>query len=229
VRSQHIYSFLIETLDAPNPLPAIKIKKVKIVKPEIGKIATVSIVLVIIIQIVLSYVLKFSNQYVLLKSGVIISIVSAYWIFFNKIGWQYPFFRIFGWLCDIPNLNGRFEGTVERNSNDEPHKFVMEIKQTYMNIWMNTYSRNSFGRSIAMNLVKDDVGKFHLFSTWTCRTSNISDPNKKDDFYGSSITSISKKGDIILLEDEYFTRRNPPTQGKTLMKYKSKILLHRYE
>lgn len=202
----------------------------KIVKPDLNKIATVSIILVIGIYAMTHYIFHTESDFIIYKTGMIISLIGLFWFFYEKIGWRYSLFRLFNWLCETPNLNGRYEGYVNRNNENNPHSFIMEINQSFREISINTYSKNSVGKSITANIVKDGVGKYYLFYTWQCRTRKIDNPMVKEDFFGTSMIEISKDSNgKYQLEDDYYTRRNPPTSGETKLKFKSKTLLHRYE
>src|SRR5438128_1417544 len=116
------------------------------IKPELKKIATISIVLVLIIYAVTHYIFKTPPEFIIFKIGIIITGIGLFWFYFDIKGWRQSAFRLFGWLCNTPNLNGRYEGIISRHDEDNPHKFVMEIKQTYRDISINTYTQNSLGK-----------------------------------------------------------------------------------
>ncbi|MBK9304694.1 MAG: hypothetical protein IPM94_12645 [bacterium] len=112
------------------------------------------------------------------------------------------------------------EGTVERLGENEPHFFVLEIRQTFLRTQLHAYSNNSRGSSIIAQFVTDHLhGRYSLISTWQCRTINRTNPNEMDEFMGTSIYEIVESGDDRYLEDYYFTRRNPQTKGKTRLKF----------
>ncbi|WP_461630859.1 Cap15 family cyclic dinucleotide receptor domain-containing protein [Labilibaculum euxinus] len=197
----------------------------KVISPNLKKITTVSVILVVILYFVGEYFLKIESEKMPLKAGLIMSIVGLYWVFFDKIGWKYDFFRFWGWLTEIPNLNGRFEGFVDRIDENNPHTFVIEIKQTFTSIVVYTYSKNSKGHSITAKFATDELSaKFYFFLNWQCRTKSLKKENEKDDFFGTSIIEVIRDKGIYKLSDEYYTRRNPPTKGVTELEWVGKKL-----
>jgi hypothetical protein len=155
-----------------------------------------------------------------LKMGIIAFLVGLFWAFYDHYGWRQRLLRFGGWLCDLPDLNGRWEGTVDRVGENDPHTFVLEVRQTFLRIQLYAYSKNSRGSSITAQFVTDHVrGRFRLISTWTCTTKNRTEPEKMDEFLGTSIYDIVEDGAERYLEDFYFTRRDPQTKGKTRLKF----------
>jgi len=195
------------------------------VYPDIRKLTAVTVVLCILIYTAISLLFSIPAQLMLLKVGVMITPVGLFWVYFEKHGWRQRAFRIGGWLTDIPDLNGRWEGTVNRLGENDPHTFVLEIRQTYLHTQLHTYSKNSRGSSITTQFVTDRVhGRYSLISTWHCRTKNRADPDEMDEFVGTSIYEIVESNDDRILEDYYFTRRHPQTKGKTLLRLAGKAL-----
>lgn len=84
------------------------------VGPALRRIATVSVVLAVGLYSILQ--LAFDTPPILmpLRAGVIVGSIGLFWLYFERIGWRQRPFRLGGWLCDYPDLNGRWEGTVER-------------------------------------------------------------------------------------------------------------------
>lgn len=196
---------------------------------DLKKYACISVVLSILFYTVICLGFSIPPELMLLKLGIILTLVGCYWGFFEKWGWKCNMFRIWGWLCDIPDLNGRWEGTLDRLTEDNPHQFVIEIQQTLSKIQIHSYSKNSLGHSIVAQFVTDQVGgKYNLITTWTCRTRNTTNSNEFEEFHGTSIYEIVHSDDGLILEDYYFTRRNPQTKGQTRLKLSSKKLKYSF-
>lgn len=192
---------------------------------DLRKMAAVSVVLGVILYTAIALLFKIPAHLMFLKLGLIVALVGGFWLYFDKWGWRQRVFRLGGWLCDIPDLNGRWEGTVDRVGENDPHLFVQEIRQTFSRIQLYAYSKNSRGQSIVSHFVCDHLkGRYSLVSTWQCRTKNRTDPNGTDEFYGTSIYEIAERDDGRYLEDFYFTRREPQTKGKTILKFAGRKL-----
>lgn len=208
-----------------------------VARPEPAKIAAVSVFLCLVLYtLILTYQGVSLDQ--LLGSakrvGTVVTVVGGFWWFYNKHGWALPSLRFGGWLSAAPDLRGRWEGTVCRSAGDSPHKFVVEISQSYSSISFRTFSENSRGQSIATVLNTDEHNSaFTLVSLWLTDTQRINDPAARDTFYGASVWSIS--GDQsqnridLQIEDSYFTGRDPPTKGKVSLRWISKKLTNRFE
>jgi hypothetical protein len=191
--------------------------------PDLRKVTAISVVLCVLLYTGIALLFGISTSRMLLKIGSIIALVGLFWIYFEKYGWRKKLFRLGGWLTDMPDLNGRWEGTVDRLGENDPHVFVLEIRQTYLRTQLHAYTKNSRGSSITTQFVTDHVhGRYSLISTWQCRTKNRSNPNEIDEFLGTSIYEIIQSGEDRYLEDYYFTRRKPQTKGKTRLKFVGK-------
>lgn len=191
---------------------------------DISKIAFVTVVLSVMISVISILLFEINPTYLPLKIGIIYSIIGLFWYFYDKYLWKINFFRLFGWLSSVPDLNGRWEGTVKRIDEEEPHKFVVEFKQTYTKLKYYVYTQNSKGESISAKFIKDEIeGKYKLVSSWKSKTKNRIDQTIYDEFYGMSIMDYSEYEGKKKLDDLYFTNRNPQTRGETIIYFKDKI------
>ncbi|OBP16826.1 hypothetical protein A5320_05500 [Rheinheimera sp. SA_1] len=187
---------------------------------EINKIAVVTVILSILLSVITITIFEVSPQLLPLKAGVMMSAIGLLWFVYDKYLWKIPIFRVMGWLCSTPNLNGRWEGTVDRDGENTPHPFVMEISQTMTKLKFYTYTKRSKGESIAVKIVKDELDqKYKLIAYWRTRAANREDDSKYDEFNGVSVIDISFDDNGILMSDFYFTDRNPHTRGKTDLKW----------
>jgi hypothetical protein len=205
----------------------------KAVHPEISKIATVS-AMIFLIGFSLSLLAYGASYKTILtsagKTGVLLTLIGSYWTFFNKIGWKNRFFSLWGWLSSAPDLNGRWEGTICRNRNDEPHPFVIEISQTYSSLTYRTFSLHSRGESIVAQLFVNEEGTvFSLAATWRTTTRRVDDPSAEDSFEGASIWHLSLDSYTKIIEDHYYTRREPQTKGVVTVRWISADRLNRFQ
>jgi len=197
--------------------------------PDIKRMVVVSVFIAGAISVLLHALFPISILGEFSRVGSISSIVAAFWYYFNRWGWKNRYFRMFGWLCDYPDLNGRWEGTVNRLGENDPHLFVMEIYQTFFEIHVSTFTKNSEGSSIVANLMTDKLrSNFKLIMTWKCRTRRLGGDGKEE-FTGTSIIKLSESGGTRYLDDEYYTRRNPQTQGELHLNFIGNECYNRWE
>ncbi len=191
---------------------------------ETKKFLLVAVVLTVIFSvIVLSY--NPTPEMLLFKIGIFSTIITIIWILYERYLWRFPFFRMMGWLCSTPDLNGRWEGTVDRHGENNPHKFILEITQTMTKLQCYTYSQNSNGESLVVKILKDGVSKkYRLLSYWSCKTKSKTEKSKFCTFQGVSLIEINFEGGQKILKDYYFTNRDPATRGDVELQWVSKEL-----
>ena len=150
---------------------------------------------------------------VLLAPATVVSAVTGSWFLFDRWLWKKPIARVLG-LSYIPNLNGLWYGDVDRIGEQAPHSFELKVTQTYSRISMTTKTDNSHGYSIkSFYLCDENLSSFELINYWYCKTKSKGNSGFEE-FHGlSRIRLIDERG-LLILEDEYFTDRNPPTQGR---------------
>ncbi len=105
--------------------------------------------------------------------GVIIALI-------NNYGWKY---KIFKWLINVPNLNGRYEGVLVSSYQTSSgvnirKKCVVEIKQTASYIHIYAYFGDEFTNlnssssvSVSEELIKENNGLFKIYYIFTNETS----------------------------------------------------------
>lgn len=192
---------------------------------DIFKISLVTVALTTIISAIAIHLQFVDATHLPLKVGAISSAVGAFWILYDRYLWKIKTFRLFGWLCSTPDLNGRWEGVIDRSGENNPHQFVIEIKQTYSKLKYYVYTKNGKGESISTKFIKDEVeGKYKLVSAWKSKTKNLSNPSEYDEFHGMSIMDYCHFDGERYLEDIYFTNRTPRTSGETKVKFVNKSI-----
>jgi len=162
------------------------------------------------------------------KTGVAFTIASAFWYAYTRWLWRVRGFRMFGWLSPAPDLNGRWEGTVQRTRSDSPHEFVVEVVQSYTSLRFRTFSKDSTGQSIAVAVSKDDEANiFGVVAAWQTTTKKLtksgapSAKEREQTFRGTShwrieyIDNPGFKGDQLRIRDKYFTDRD--TSGEVVV------------
>lgn len=114
------------------------------------------------------------NDYIAVFSTIGLTLSSL--LFINFIGWKW---KIFKWLIDIPDLNGRYKGILissflDANGNPVEKDCVIEIKQTASAIHIFSYygdkganSQSSRAFSVSEELVQEKNGLFQLYYIFT--------------------------------------------------------------
>lgn len=164
--------------------------------------------------------------------GLILTlVVYPSWVFFERIGWRQPLFRLGGYLSAHPDLRGRWEGTLDRFGEEKPHRFVIEIRQTYTSIRVDTYSSRGHSHSLTANLLADsDMQVFQLAYTWVANAGKLEDEEFPPGmFYGTTILDLLGP-DRKTLRGHYFTNRMPEqTRGTIDLKHTTTALRSSFE
>lgn len=74
-----------------------------------------------------------------LNISVVCLILTAAWNFFVKWGWRLEGLRLGGWLVRTPDLNGRWEGTYRSSYDNKTRSYVLEIRQTLIDLQCNAW------------------------------------------------------------------------------------------
>jgi len=202
---------------------------------KLKKVAIISAIMYSLLFILFALLLSDINPQSLFqavwKSISAVTIVGAFWIFFEKKGWRIKLFRYGGWLSDVPILHGRWEGTVCRDEKDSPHPFVLEISQTFSTIKFNTYGKNARGESLSVTISPKDneLNNWIAYCVWRTTTTAIVNKTKEETFLGASHWSICLRRDDskLIIDDMYFTSRK--TKGKITVEKVSNNLKGRFE
>lgn len=147
----------------------------------------------------------------LLRFTVVLTALSIFWWWFEKYGWrQCPSLGMV--IRTWPDLNGRWEGTIDRVGPDPPHPFVLEIFQTLTSIRCTTYSENGESHSCAAGISNSsDNEQSYLFYLWIGETSGRVRKKESGFFYGTTVLAlIDGSSNDTRLEGSYWTDRKPP-------------------
>ena len=157
------------------------------------------------------------------KVGIISQIPTALWALYERHIWRLSFINIKLNPLYLTNLNGRWEGSVQRTNELDGRPFVMEIRQTYTRIKYKTYSNSSSGESLNIAIMRgSDAEDIKLYCYWETSTQGLEDKTLRDAFKGFSVMDLKVEGGKMYLDDSYFTERNPPTRGRLRVQWVSK-------
>jgi hypothetical protein len=166
--------------------------------------------------------IKDMYRYVGIFSSV--SLIMFFIYLLNEFLWKYILFK---WLIDVPNLNGRYEGTLESSYLDSEtntnttKKCVIEIVQNASKITINSYYANEDGtetsnsESFSEEIIKKDNSSYNLYYFFKNDANTLS---KLSNHSGAcKLTFYPKKKE---LKGVYFNDR--PYKGNIFVEFKSK-------
>ena len=169
---------------------------------------------------------------ILLHTGLLILPISFLWWLLEKFGWHWSLIQKNRSSLNIPpDFRGRWEGTILREGESDPYKFVVEIRQTLSKVWVNTYSHRSTSQSSIAEIATDDSeGNFMLCFLWQGDDAEIPQRNiPKGIFHGYSLLQLYENETPKKLSGPYFTDREPQTKGKIELNWISFELKTKYE
>lgn len=144
------------------------------------------------------------------------------WGIFRRWAWKWP---VLIRLHSVPDLNGRWVGTLDREDENNPHEFVLEIRQLFDRISCCTYTKNGRSESVVATLLSDGGSEpFRLLYTWfgqTTGTVNGAPGVRTGWFHGTTILDVVKPNPRSL-KGHYFTDRYPrQTRGIIRLEFES--------
>lgn len=142
--------------------------------------------------------------------GSVVTIVSGSFLyFFEMYGWRNKWLRIGHVLSAIPDLRGRWEGTLDRCDNVGPHFFAIEIQQRASSIQVSTFSNRSSSNSLTAEILCDSFEtQFDLIYSWLGNAGPLGGENETKIFHGTTILKL-KNSDARSLCGFYYTDRQP--------------------
>lgn len=154
---------------------------------------------------------------------------AMWWLLVNKLWCYWPITA----LHYLPDLRGRWEGTIDRERENDPHTFVLEVRQTLLSIRCNTYTKNGNSDSLMCAFLCDDGRDPFMFAyTWFGSTSGSAAglSARTGHFHGTTVLRVERENDkVISLKGEYFTDRYPrQTRGVIELSHASRELRHAF-
>lgn len=145
-----------------------------------------------------------------------ISINIVFWIVFIKWLWKLKLF--YPWLVQIPNLSGKWKGTIISNWNEgnrDPIPMEITIDQTFLNVQVRIKTAESRSFSIAASFdIDKDRGQQQLFYSYL-NTPKASVRDRSEIHYGSALL-VFEGFEVNEMEGEYWTSRE--TTGEIHLK-----------
>lgn len=184
------------------------------IKTNLKNYVCISIFLAILTWIILIYYYEGSlaiTKNSLFRLPTVVTINGIFWTIFIQWGWKCKYFR--NWLVPFPNLSGTWSGKViPNNVNPEttevynPVDISVEIKQTFLNIYVKVHSQEMESSSYSASfIINHEENKKRLCYSYLSKPrSNIRARSPIHD--GTALLSIKGKKEDEL-KGEYWTNR----------------------
>lgn len=187
---------------------------------NINTLLPLILILLLIFQPISNWIEQSLNDYESLKVMVsyidslsTIGMITVFLTFINYVGWKWKIFR---WLIDVPDLNGRYTGKIVSSYIDPNTQIpvtkdcVLEIKQTassvhifayYGDLATNTVSSRSY--TVSEQLIKEQNGFFLLYYIFTSEPDTMSLQLNNHD----GTAKLQYYPDTKVLEGGYYNKR----------------------
>lgn len=166
-------------------------------------------------------------------TGVIstIGLITLVLTYLNYFGWKS---RCFSWLIDIPDMNGRYSGSLESSFQDYDKKSIikdciLEINQTASFIYVSSFyggvnvsELTSTSKSVIGEIVKDNDGFFSIIFTYENKPNTLS--HELHSHYGTTV--LRYYPDIKTLDGDYYNDRM--NRGNIKVQFQQKKRLGRF-
>lgn len=169
------------------------------------------------------------NEYVGIFSTIgLLTITLA---FINQIGWKW---KIFKWLIDVPNLNGRYKGELISSfigTDGQPvvKDCILEIKQTATSLHIFSYYsdkganiQSSRAYSVSEEIIQEPNGLFKIFYIFTNEPNTLQ--TQLNNHLGTA--TLLYYPDIKTLDGDYYNKRQ--NIGTIKVKFEQKKLIGRF-
>jgi SMODS-associating 2TM, beta-strand rich effector domain len=146
------------------------------------------------------------------KIGIIATAATAIWIIFERYLWRWPVFRVLG-LVNIPDLNGVWSGEARRVNAPEPRPVRIRIRQTLTALTLASEGHVARTETVAAVILKGIDRQYYIINYWRGTAFDNVLESTFEDFYGASRLRVLFYKNEVILEEHFFTNRNPQTKG----------------
>lgn len=205
------------------------------------------VITILVISIPIDYVSNYLEDWIMkkwmlkdiykyLSTFSTISLLTFSISFINSFLWKVKLseYRLFKWLVDIPNLNGRYEGILESSfpnsvtNENTKKKCVIEIVQNASKITINSYYANVDGtetsksESFSEEIIKKNDGFYDLYYFFKNNANTLS-KGLSNHLGACKLTFYPEDKE---LRGEYYNDRL--CKGNISVKFKSKKIKGKY-
>lgn len=171
------------------------------------------------------WILSFFWQYEVFQGVAPILLVTSLLGLYNKWLWKFP---VLNYMVKIPDLTGKYEGTVEYHwdGENQSKSCNLNIQQTASLIKVECSfekegENETFSESKKAFFDTDELGNCSLYFYYQNRGSGKGG-DTLDQHDGMTVLQVIEEGKDIKLEGYYFTNRRTQTKGRIKV---SKIIL----
>lgn len=148
----------------------------------------------------------------LAKIGLIATTITSVWMLFERYLWRLGIFRILGFV-EVPDLNGEWKGEVRRVGSPAPRPVTIRIRQTLTTLTVYSEGQVARTESVTSVILRGVDGQYSLVNYWRGTAFDNVKQSDLEDFYGASRFRVISSRNETILEEHFFTNRNPPTRG----------------
>lgn len=199
------------------------------------------IITILVISIPIDYISNYLEDWIMKKwmlkdiykylgTFSTISLLTLLISFINRFLWKFKLlgYRLFIWLVDVPDLNGRYEGILESSflnsvtNENTKKKCVIEIDQNASKITINSYYADENGietsksESISEEIIKKNNGFYDLYYIFTNKPDILNEGLSNH----SGTCKLTFYPEDKKLEGEYYNARL--CKGKISVKFTDK-------
>lgn len=183
-------------------------------------------VLVVLVQ---NYLLKpFSGEWFFpyLESLGFIGAYAILFTLFDRYFWKLPYFRMLG-IVGFPNLQGRWRGNIVSSFDNKKVKTFIEIRQTFLAIYVDMYCPQSQSTSLIADFVWADNNQLELHYEYRNEPEEGAEKTMNPHNGTAKLNYFEDKN---TLKGSYYNanRFDRGNTGTLEFKFQSKKLLRRY-
>ena len=178
---------------------------------EQNRIVLISYLVGILLNLLIEFIIgNFPGTAAIISSVKTVSILTAWWWFYFKIGWKLPLIKK---ILPRINLNGTWFGEYEsRNEKKKVFsgKIAVRIKQNYLSISLNSFTKKYQNYSYSEELKYNENSGIHgIVYVYSQKENSILDTAQRN---GTSELTLKNINNEYWLEGDFWTIHG--TQGK---------------
>ena len=170
---------------------------------RVKKIVKFVVVFDVLLLIIYFFVNGLDFIDIIKKSTIVISFSLFIVFIINKLLWK---IKLLNFIFDSPSdINGKWEGEIINTKDKKSQKMKMNIKQTYLEIYITVEAERGNSTTWVGDIIKVNGNDWKIMWTWHAS-------NEAGEFSGTTILDILNQDK---LEGYYFTNSNIDERGCT--------------
>ncbi len=155
----------------------------------------------------------------LLHYGLLIAPITLMWVLIDNWMWHTRFLQSLRKQFKIaPDIRGRWEGELNSSQFEQPHKFVIEIKQSLTSLHVYSYSSIGHSSSILVDIASDEnEDGFMLCFLWQGEVpTTLANQSINQKFNGYTMLKLEEAHRGKSFVGTYFTDHKPTQTAGTI-------------